>query len=79
MGIVLLVFGYNADSTGNGDVCCYNQLSKFHGNGSSACGHKADKAKPRRALLQSIENVLEHTLAGVSKYSGILRQKANEN
>ena len=37
------------------------------GQSSSASSHKADKAKPCGALLQSIENVLEHTLAGVSK------------
>ena len=37
------------------------------GNAGSASRHKADKAMPCRALLQSIENVLEYTLAGVSK------------
>lgn len=37
------------------------------GQSSTTGRHKADKAKPRRALLQSIENVLEHTFAGVSK------------
>ena len=42
-------------------------LCKLCGNGGSSSSHKADKAKPHRALLQSIENVLEHTLAGVSK------------
>ena len=58
---------YNADSTGNGDACCDNLLCKLCGNGSSASSHKADKAKPCRALLQSIENVLEHAKGDMSK------------
>lgn len=45
----------------------------------SASSHKADKAKPRRALLQSIEYVLEHALAGMSKKKRLSRKNANEN
>ena len=58
---------YNADSAVNGDACCDNLLCKLCGNGSFASSHKADKAKPRRALRQSIENVLEHAKGGMSK------------
>lgn len=67
IGIVLLVLGFNADSTGNGNACCDNLLRNLSGNRSTTSGHKADNAEPCRVLLELIEDVLEHTLAGMSK------------
>lgn len=40
---------------------------KNSGDGSTTGRHKADNTEPRRTHLKSIEDVLEHTLAGVSK------------